>query len=224
MPRLPSADPVLPRPAPERAGQPAEAAPAASTAAPAADLARAPDAARREISDEELMDRYCAGDRAAFELLFERFSRRLVRFLSGMVGPTQAKDLTQITFLKVHENRHRYRVGASVASWIFTIARNSALDFLRSAPRRREVYGGESEPAAEGRERDRLRDERVQAAIAALSDDQRQVIMLHWYGGLTFEEVGQVVGATGAAVRVRAHRAYEKLRKSLADLKVEVVP
>ena len=59
-------------------------------------------------------------------MLFERFSSRLLRFLTNMVGPTQAKDLTQITFLKVHENRHRYRVGASVASWIFTIARNSA--------------------------------------------------------------------------------------------------
>lgn len=169
------------------------------------------------------MDRYCAGDRAAFEQLFERFSRRLVRFLTGMVGPTQAKDIAQITFLKVHENRHRYRVGASAASWIFTIARNSALDFLRSAPKRREVYGGDSEPAAESVARDRLRDELVKAAIAKLPDDQRQVILLHWYGGLTFEEVGLVVGATGAAVRVRAHRGYEKLRGSLGDLKKELV-
>lgn len=169
------------------------------------------------------MDRYCAGDPAAFELLFERFSRRLVRFLTRMVGPAQAKDLTQITFLKVHENRHRYRVGASAASWIFTIARNSALDFLRSAPKRREVYGDERETPAESVARDRLRDERVQAAIRGLPDDQRQVILLHWYGGLTFEEVGQVVGATGAAVRVRAHRAYEKLRASLGDLKQELV-
>lgn len=175
------------------------------------------------LSDEELMDRYCAGDRAAFEQLFERYSRRLVRFLTGMVGPTQAKDVAQVTFLKVHENRHRYRVGASAASWIFTIARNSALDFLRSAPKRREVYGDERETPAETVVRDRLRDERVQSAIHGLPDDQRQVILLHWYGGLTFEEVGQVVGATGAAVRVRAHRAYQKLRANLGDLKQELV-
>ena len=169
------------------------------------------------------MDRYCAGDREAFEQLFTRYSRRLVRFLTGMVGPTQAKDLAQVTFLKVHENRHRYRVGASVASWVFTIARNSALDFLRSAPKRREVYGDEREAPAEHVARDRLRDERVQSAIHGLPDEQRQVILLHWYGGLTFDEVGQVVGATGAAVRVRAHRAYEKLRVSLGDLKQELV-
>lgn len=169
------------------------------------------------------MDRYCAGDRGAFELLFERFSRRLVRFLTNMVGPTQAKDLAQITFLKVHENRHRYRVGASVASWIFTIARNSALDFLRSAPKRREVYGGDDDAPAPERAHDRLRDDLVRAAIHGLPDDQRQVILLHWYGGLTFEEVGEVVGATGAAVRVRAHRAYQKLRGSLGDLKKELV-
>lgn len=187
------------------------------------DTARDSAAALSALSDEALMDRYCAGDAEAFALLFERFSRRLVRFLTNMVGPAQAKDLAQITFLKVHENRHRYRVGASVASWIFTIARNSALDFLRSAPKRREVYGAEREAPAESVPRDRLRDERVKAAISGLPDDQRQVILLHWYGGLTFEEVGQVVGATGAAVRVRAHRAYEKLRVSLGDLKQELV-
>lgn len=168
------------------------------------------------------MDRYCAGDAAAFTALFERYTPRLVGFLVRMVGPAQAKDLAQITFLKVHENRHRYRVGANVASWIFTIARNSALDFLRSAPKRREVYGEERDTPAEIAPRDRLRDERVQSAIHKLPDDQRQVILLHWYGGLTFEEVGQVVGATGAAVRVRAHRAYQKLRVSLGDLKQEL--
>lgn len=169
------------------------------------------------------MDRYCAGDVAAFDALFVRYSRRLVRFLASMVGPAQASDLAQLTFLKVHENRHRYRAGGSLAAWLFTIARNSALDHLRSAPRRREVFGTDVEPAAEAPRRDRLRDDRVRAAIAALPDDQRNVVMLHWYGGLTFDEVGRVVGASGPAVRVRAHRAYGKLRAALGPLKQEVV-
>lgn len=161
------------------------------------------------------MDRYCAGDAAAFELLFERFQGRLVRFLSQMVGMAQAPDIVQVTFMKIHQNRHRYRAGHNLAAWVFTIARNTALDHLRSAPRRREKTGIEVERGAPAPERDPHRDRRVRDAIEQLPDDQKQVILLHWFAGLTFEEVADVVGATGAAVRVRAHRAYKKLRVTL---------
>lgn len=168
------------------------------------------------------MDRYCAGDVRAFDGLFARYTARLVRFLTPMVGAAQAKDTAQIAFLKLHESRHRYRAGAPFAPWIFTIARHTALDHLRSAPRRREVGGVEIEPEAEPLVRDHARDDRVKRALDTLPDGERQVILLHWFGGLTFDEVAVVVGAKGPAVRVRAHRAYEKLRAMLADLKSEV--
>ena len=176
-----------------------------------------------ETTDELLMDRYCAGDQQAFDELFKRYTPRLVRFLTNMVGNAQAVDIAQVTFLKVHQNRHRYRAGATVASWVFTIARNTALDHLRSAPKRREVYGIETEHAADTPKLDRLRDDQVRLAIGKLPDDQQHVSLLHWYAGLTFEEVAKVVGASGAAVRVRAHRAYTKLRGTLSNLKEEGV-
>ena len=173
------------------------------------------------LSDEELMDRYCAGDPEAFNVLFSRYRERIVRFLSRMVGPAQAVDLGQVTFLKLHENRHRYRVGGSFSGWLYTIARNTALDHLRSAAHRREVVGDTERPV-DSSLRDGLQDDQVRSAIEGLPKDQRQVVMLHWYGGLTFEEVGEAVGASGAAVRVRAHRAYEKLRTALSGLKKEI--
>ena len=187
-----------------------------------------PDSARNEdeaaqggdLSDEELMDRYCAGDVAAFNALFTRYQGRLTRFLSQMVGPSTAPDMVQVTFMKVHQNRHRYRVGASLASWVFTIARNTALDHLRSAPRRREKTGIEIDAPAAETGRDIYQDERVKAAVDKLPPDQRQVILLHWFAGLTFEEVGRVVNAKGAAVRVRAHRAYNTLRSVLGEVRV----
>lgn len=168
------------------------------------------------------MDRYCAGEVAAFDVLFRRYAGRLVRFLSPMVGRTHAHDVAQVTFMKLHENRHRYRAGASFAAWAFTIARNTALDHVRSAPQRREVGGLEIEAEAVSQSRDVFANARVQAALAQLPDGERQVVLLHWFGGLTFEEVAVVVGAKGAAVRVRAHRAYEKLRTVLEGMKPEV--
>jgi len=173
-------------------------------------------------SDEALMDRYCAGDVAAFDLLFRRYTGRLVRFLSPMVGRTHAHDVAQVTFMKLHENRHRYRAGASFAAWAFTIARNTALDHIRSAPQRREVGGVDVEPSSDAPLRDAFANARVRAALEQLPDGERQVVLLHWFGGLTFEEVAVVVGAKNAAVRVRAHRAYEKLRTVLDGLNREV--
>lgn len=165
------------------------------------------------------MDRYCAGDPAAFDALFERYHARLVRVLASMVGTAQAPDMVQITFMKVHQNRHRYRAGANVAAWLFTIARNTARDHLRSAPRRREVFKDEPiDGPAESRHRDMLQDERVREALLLLSKEQQEVIRLHWFGGLTFEEVSKIVDATPAAVRVRAHRGYKKLRTALQGL------
>jgi RNA polymerase sigma-70 factor, ECF subfamily len=164
------------------------------------------------------MDRYTAGDVAAFDALFRRFAPRLVRFLGPYVGPTHAHDVAQAAFLKVHENRHRYRVGAPVASWIFTIAKNTALDHLRSAPRRREVGGVEADVPQDPVTRDLWQDTQVRAAVETLPADQRDVVLLHWFGGLGLDEVAKVVGTTHGAVRVRASRAYEKLRATLAEL------
>lgn len=169
-------------------------------------------------TDEELMDRYTAGDGKAFDALFRRFVPRLVRFLVPYVGAAQAHDVAQVTFVKMHENRHRYRAGAPVASWLFTIAKNSALDHLRSAPRRREVGGVEVDVAQDAVARDVWQDQRVKQAVDGLPPDQREVVLLHWFGGLGLDEVARVVGASHGAVRVRAHRAYEKLREVLKDL------
>jgi len=63
--------------------------------------------------------------------------------------------------------------------------------------------------------------ERIRKAIDRLPDRQKEVVYLHWFNGLSFEEVGQTVGATSSAVRVRAHRAYKKLRHLLGDINLE---
>ena len=173
------------------------------------------------LTDEELMNLYCQGDNVAYAELFKRYTPRLVGFLTRFVGPTQAGDVAQISFIKIHQNRHRYRLGSSVPAWFFTIARNSALDYLRSAPKKREVFGLEIDHAAPEAKIDLFQDERIRKAIDRLPDRQKEVVYLHWFNGLSFEEVGQTVGATSSAVRVRAHRAYKKLRHLLGDIDLE---
>lgn len=178
-----------------------------------------------DTTDEVLMDRYCAGDAMAFTALFRRYHRRLVRFVTPYVGPSQAEDCAQQAFMKVHVSRSSFRVGAKVAPWFFTIARNQALDHLRSAPRRREVNDGDDHASRVGVDalgRDPGLDAGVRTALSALPPDQRDVVTLHWLGGLTFPEVAVVVGASHEAVRARAHRAYGALRQELGPLAAEL--
>ncbi len=176
-------------------------------------------------TDEVLMDRYCAGDLVAFDTLFRRYVRRLVRFVTPYVGSGHAEDCAQQVFLKVHQARATFRAGARVAPWLFTIARHQALDHVRSAPRRREHADGDVHASAvpvAPHLIDPSLDAAVRAALSSLPADQRDVVTLHWLGGLTFPEVGVVVGASHEAVRARATRAYEGLRGQLGDLAREL--
>lgn len=172
-----------------------------------------------DATDEALMDRYCAGDPLAFEELFRRYSKRLTRFVTPYVGPAQAEDTAQQVFLKMHRARSTFRVGARVAPWLFTIGKNLALDHLRSAASRRELKDGEDhEVPVDAHDPDPSLNAAVRQAVASLPADQRDVISLHWFGGLTFPEVAVVVGASHEAVRARAHRAYGSLRGALGDV------
>lgn len=169
-------------------------------------------------SDEELMAAYVRGDRSSFHALFERWAPRLRQlFVRGGLRRDDADDLVQQTFFQLHRARNDFRVGSSLRPWVYTIALNLRRQFMRRAGRKPEHELDEvSAPPAETDDPDAAIDSRhVRAALATLPDAQREVIMLHWFQGLSFREVAEVVGATPTAVKVRAHRGYAKLRAHL---------
>jgi RNA polymerase sigma-70 factor (ECF subfamily) len=171
-------------------------------------------------SDEELMLAYCAGDVAAFRELFSRYAPVLGKALRRF-GPTEAQlaDLVQQTFLQLHRARHDFRQGAELRPWIFTIAFNLAREQLRRHRRRPEsaleaTDGSEHAQPPLGQHGFELRSD-MSRALGQLPPDQREVIVLHFVEELTFEEIAQKLGATAGAIRVRAHRGYQTLRKLL---------
>jgi len=171
------------------------------------------------LSDEALMERYVArGDRAAFEALFHRFAPRLHGFFLRQVGARDvATDLVQQTFLHVHRARADFTLGRPVRPWIYTIALNVRRELQRRRQRKPEVSHDplvHGEPAVAPRATtasDRL----VQRALLELNAQQREVILLHYYEELSFPEIAELVGASLSAVKVRAHRGYERLRELL---------
>ena len=172
-----------------------------------------------EASDEELMAGYATdGDRAAFEALFHRHGPRLQGYFRRFVGSDPvAQDLAQQTFLQLHRARRDYRLGAPLRPWLFTIAANLRREHFRRRGRRPETAYDPVRHGVPAVQPDASTAEvrLLHRAVDALPEHEREVVVLHWFEGLSMAEVAQVVGASRSAVKVRAHRAYKKLRAQL---------
>ena len=174
-------------------------------------------------SDEQLMAAYVAGDAQAFRVLFDRYAPQLYRLVRRRIASdSDARDVVQQALLQMHRARNDFRADSRVRPWLFTIAVNLVREHYRKRGRRRE-QALETEPplpadpaAIPGAQDDsHERAARVRAALAQLSEQQREVIELHWFEQCQYDEIAAIVGASVAAVRVRAHRGYLKLRELL---------
>lgn len=178
------------------------------------------------------MEAYVGGDATAFQRLLETLGPSLYAFFRRSTGDAAvAEDLVQTTLLKLHGARGSWQPKERLRPWIFTIAANVRADWLRSRGRAvEEALDGEPppDPAAPDDARAGLlareRDDRVRAALEGLSEPQRAVVHLHRFEGLSLAEVGSALGISEGAAKLRAFRAYEQLRKLLADLVAEDGP
>ena len=167
------------------------------------------------------MERFIDGDAGAFDLLFSRHVGALRAYLQRLTSSAAvADDLTQMTFVSVVRGRGRFQRGARVKPWLYAIATNAARDW-----RRRSKFESVSDDGAlpdEAADDVPLRDpgleKAVKKALAQLPDVQREAIVLNRFEGLSFAEIAQHAGVTESAVKVRAHRGYERLRELLKGI------
>jgi RNA polymerase sigma-70 factor (ECF subfamily) len=169
-------------------------------------------------SDEALMAAYLAGEEMAFRRLFLRYRGPLHRLMRRAVSDHHdAEELVQQTFLHLHRARHDFRPGSRLRPWLYTIAVNVRHQHVRRLMRhRRKLRAVAAERAGDATLPPNLLLFRtVRRAVATLPTAQRHVVELHWFGGLSFAEIAARLGASPVAVRIRAHRGYEKLRERL---------
>lgn len=165
------------------------------------------------------MTRYQNADTAALEELVMCISPPVLRFFrrSGM-GRSDAEDLLQDCWIRIHSSRHAYRSSEPVMPWIYAIARHTRVDAYRKQRRResREVlvaaipeglHQTAPEPVPELDDFERL--------VANLPNAQREVIVMLKVAGMTVEEVARATSLTPGAVKQKAHRAYTALRRAL---------
>ncbi len=164
--------------------------------------------------DEPLMRLFASGSEAAFEVLFERHAKGVRALILRVTSDRAlANDITQATFLSVIGARARFVPGTRFKPWLYAIAMNALRDQRRRG--RRELLSADGtlpEEVDEALRPDFWLDQQLQKALAGLPDDQREAIVLHQLAGFSFQEIATMVGATESAVKVRAHRGYERLR------------
>ena len=169
----------------------------------------------------DLMIHYQAADSEATARLIACASPLLYRFLASQLGSrSEAEDLLQEVWLKIHRARHTYRPGEPVLPWLYAIARHVRVDNYR---KRRRISSRETtmevlpEPAvrhAAASQASSLPE--FEALMAALPESQREVVTLLKVNELSLEEVARITSSTVGAVKQKAHRAYERLREILA--------
>jgi len=176
------------------------------------------------VPDEELVERARRGERGALDELVERHHAVVYRVVLRIVGdPDLAADASQDTFLKAFRALDGFRGDARFRTWIVSIAANEARGVLRRAGRRRErPLDTVSEPASTAVDhatRVAVTDEveHVLRLLATLPEKQRMAVQLRTQEGLSFREVGEVIGSSEGAARVNYFHGIRRLRELLEE-------
>jgi RNA polymerase sigma-70 factor (ECF subfamily) len=182
-----------------------------------------------EARDEELLLAVADGDPAPLRALYDRYKSRLMTYAFYVLGDRAiAEDVVQETFVRVFKHAKRFDNAKRFSTWIYSITANLCRDELRKRARRRDftlpllhepaearAAGREAAPlrAAAGKEfAGRLRDE-----LAALSAEQREVIVLRFIDSMAYAEIAEIAGCPLGTVQSRLHAALKILRERLRE-------
>ena len=187
----------------------------------------------REI-DRQLVARAQSGDKRAFELLVEKYQRKLARLLSRFIrDPAEVEDVTQEAFIKAYRALPAFRGDSAFYTWLYRIGINTAKNYLmamgRRAPTSTEVEAEEAEGFEEG---EQLRDintpesvllsneiaQTVNATIESLPEELRRAIQMREIEGMSYEDIAQAMDCPIGTVRSRIFRAREAIAEQLRPL------
>lgn len=180
----------------------------------------------KEWSDEQLIARVARGDTAAYETLYDRYASAIMGFALKITGDRSlAEEIVQETFWRVWRKADLFQnQRGAFASWFFGIARNLSIDLLR----RQRSQGNPEDESDQIIERAvdpspgvpetawlRVKHEKMQAAIEGLPGEQRYVIEMAYFRGMTRQEIARVTGEPLGTIHTRARLALQKLREEL---------
>ena len=172
--------------------------------------------------EESLIQRAKHQDPEAFARLYEAYFDKIYRYVALKIGNgTEAEDMTQQVFLKALRSISSFKWrGIPFAAWLFRIAHNQVVDYLRKKTKRVTVSIDKLPVIASGDNPQLIAEQRqdieqLASAIKQLTGAQREVVSLRFAGGLSVAEVSKVMGRSPGAVKALQHSAIVALRKVL---------
>jgi RNA polymerase sigma-70 factor (ECF subfamily) len=171
-------------------------------------------------SDALLMQRVQDGDTASLKLLYDRHSPGLSGFIERMLGsPAEAADIVHDIFVSLWDGSAQFRRDSSMRAWLYTIARNKAIDRLRRSgrevPREPDVnlpdIAADPEQVAQATQQR----ERVAACLDKLSDAHRRAVLFSFYEDFTYREIADIEGTSEGTIKSRIFHAKQLLMHCL---------
>ena len=172
--------------------------------------------------EKNLVHQAQQGDREAFAKLYESHFDRIYRYVVIKIGnKAEAEDVTQQVFVRAYESIGSYKYqGVPFSAWLFRIAHNKVVDFIRRESKKPTVQLDESLPVIgesdpQGEVELKLNIEQVVIATRELTKAQREVISLRFAGGMSIAEVAGTMRKSEGAIKALQHSAILALRKTL---------
>jgi RNA polymerase sigma-70 factor (ECF subfamily) len=173
-------------------------------------------------ADAQIVRAVLGGDTEAFGVLVDRYHERCLRLALHILGSREdAEDAVQESFLRAYRFLGGYREREKFAAWLYRILVNQCRTMLgrrqrRELPMAEWEWSGGAAVDASGAERGEMRDE-LARALAALTPDQREAVVLRYADDLTYEEMAAITGAGVSALKMRVQRACARLRALLLE-------
>ncbi len=167
--------------------------------------------------DRQLVAQVLGGDDAAFEYLFNRYHEAIRRlFVQRMGGANDIDDLLQETFIKVYINLHRYDPAFTFGQWVYTIARNTFIDYVR---RRQEelpiderfAAPASNAPTPEENVINLQQRTQIEHYLDRLTPQYRRLIVLRFFDEYSYEEIAAKLALPLGTVKTQIHRARERM-------------
>jgi len=184
----------------------------------------------RTLTDEEVVERVCNGERALYELLMRRHNQRIYRAARAIVrDPAEAEDVMQDAYVRAYENLSSFAGRATFATWLTKIAVHEALARVRRRGRFVDAEDfmptlASDAPDPEQRASDRELGAALEDAIDTLPDQFRAVFVLRDVEGLSTAETAECLGINEETAKTRLHRARTILRARLLSRAQELLP
>lgn len=178
------------------------------------------DKEKRGLSDEEIITCLLEGDKNGFRLLYERYKTRVYTLAYRMTGNHEdALDITQETFIKIFKGISHFRRGASLSTWIYSIAHNACCDALRHKKRKLIVTLNPETAPIQNPTTNWEAKEIVQNALLELPEDFRAALVLSDIFGFSYAEISEILSIPLGTVKSKIARGRKRLSEKLRNLR-----